>query len=183
MAPPNESNILNAFQVLQPYLSPQLLQKLQEEIHLAEKAVQYKLHIKPNYTIWITKDGLEKEIKLFPLNKAVYFLFLRHPEGIRVKCLCDYAEELAELYGLINHHATSETALGIARSICDCSQPYIHQQVSKIKAAFRKLLPERIATNFYVQGVNGEPKKINLLPEALEDEAGIIFHKVNRSQR
>jgi hypothetical protein len=174
MAPPNESNILNAFQVLQPYLSPQLLQKLEEEIHLAGKAVQYKLHIKPNYSIWIRKDGLEKEIKLFPLNKAVYFLFLRHPEGIRVKFLCDYAEELAEIYGLINHHATSETALGIARSICDCSQPYIHQQVSKIKASLRKIIPEPIASDFYISGFNGEPKKIPLQRDFLIDEASVI---------
>ena len=38
------------------------------------------------------------EIKMEPLVKAVYLLFLKHPEGIVFKCLPDYRKELAELY-------------------------------------------------------------------------------------
>ena len=46
----------------------------------------------------ITKDlrillpDYGKEIKMEPLHKAVLFVFLRHPEGIRYKEITDYPE-------------------------------------------------------------------------------------------
>jgi hypothetical protein len=39
------------------------------------------------------------EIKMEPLTKAVYLLFLNHPEGILFKHLPDYRQELANIYG------------------------------------------------------------------------------------
>lgn len=35
-------------------------------------------------------DGVDSEVKMEPLVKAVYLLFLSHPEGIVLKCLPDY---------------------------------------------------------------------------------------------
>ena len=37
-------------------------------------------------------------VKLAPLDKALYLLFLRHPEGINFSYLPDYREELMEIY-------------------------------------------------------------------------------------
>ena len=39
-----------------------------------------------------------KEIELQPVHKAVYLLFLAHPEGIEFKHLADYREELTKYY-------------------------------------------------------------------------------------
>ena len=39
-----------------------------------------------------------KEIELQPVHKAVYLLFLAHPEGIEFKRLRDYREELLKYY-------------------------------------------------------------------------------------
>ena len=52
----------------------------------------------------ITKDGTMmlsdygKEVKMEPLVKAVYLLFLKHPEGIAFKSLPDYRKELTNIY-------------------------------------------------------------------------------------
>ena len=46
----------------------------------------------------ILTDYKDKEIKLEPLHKAVYFLFLRHPEGILFKDLEQYEAELGAIY-------------------------------------------------------------------------------------
>ena len=52
----------------------------------------------------ITKDyrfvlvDYEKEVELQPVHKAVYLLFLAHPEGIEFKRLGDYREELTRYY-------------------------------------------------------------------------------------
>ena len=39
-----------------------------------------------------------KEVELQPVHKAVYLLFLAHPEGIEFKRLADYREELTGYY-------------------------------------------------------------------------------------
>ena len=52
----------------------------------------------------IAKDGTilladyQKEVKMEPIVKAVYLLFLNHPEGIAFKYLPDYRKELTDLY-------------------------------------------------------------------------------------
>ena len=38
------------------------------------------------------------EIKMEPLAKAVYLLFLNHPKGILFKNLPDYRKELTKIY-------------------------------------------------------------------------------------
>ena len=46
----------------------------------------------------VLADGANTEVKMEPLMKAVYLLFLSHPEGIVLKCLPDYRKELTALY-------------------------------------------------------------------------------------
>ena len=52
----------------------------------------------------ITKDyrfileDYQKEVELQPVHKAVYLLFLAHPEGIEFKRLADYRAELLRYY-------------------------------------------------------------------------------------
>ena len=52
----------------------------------------------------ITKDyrfllaDYQKEVELQPVHKAVYLLFLAHPEGIEFKRLGDYRDELTRYY-------------------------------------------------------------------------------------
>ena len=46
----------------------------------------------------VLSDGKSTEIKMEPLVKAVYLLFLSHPEGIVLKNLPLYRKELTELY-------------------------------------------------------------------------------------
>ena len=38
----------------------------------------------------VLADGADTEVKMEPLVKAVYLLFLSHPEGIVLKCLSDF---------------------------------------------------------------------------------------------
>ena len=50
------------------------------------------------------------EIKMEPLVKSVYLLFLKHPEGIMFKCLPEYREELAQIYNRIRPYGLTERA-------------------------------------------------------------------------
>ena len=124
----------------------------------------------------ITKDGRiflpdynNKEIQMTPIHKAVYFLFLRHPEGIEFKMLQDYRDELIMLYKKVKPTYTRDSV----KSIDDLVDPFsnaIHEKVSRIRATFLHEFDERYAEHYYIQGERAEAKKIILPPELIEWE-------------
>ena len=67
---------------------------LLEELRIeAARAKLSRLMITKDYW-FILMDYDQKEVELQPVHKAVYLLFLAHPEGIEFKRLADYREEL-----------------------------------------------------------------------------------------
>ena len=125
----------------------------------------------------VTKDykivlsgGKNTEIKMEPLVKAVYFLFLSHPEGIAFKYLPDYRKELADIYQKIKPFGLTERAI---RSIEDVTNPLlnsINEKCSRIREAFVTQFDKHLAHNYYVTGVRGEAKRITLPRELVEWE-------------
>jgi hypothetical protein len=121
----------------------------------------------------ITKDGRivlpdynNMEIKMEPLVKAVYLLFLRHPEGILFKQLPDYREELTDIYAKLRPSGLTDRAL---QSIDDVTNPMlnsINEKCARIRAAFLSQFDEYMAKSYYVDGLRGEVKKI-ALPRSL----------------
>lgn len=102
------------------------------------------------------------EIKMTPMTKAVYFLFLRHPEGIVFKDLPDYRNELRSIYASICCYDDKER---IERSIIDVTNPMkntINENASRIKKAFVEQFDDNLARNYYIVGERGEAKKITL---------------------
>lgn len=99
-----------------------------------------------------------------PLSKAIYLLYLQHPEGIRFSYLPDYRRELLSMYELISGRDNRED---IRRSIDDVTDPTrnsINEKCSRIKQAFLRVFDDSIARNYYITGERGEAKKI-LLPQ------------------
>ena len=97
-----------------------------------------------------------------PLLKAVYLLFLNHPEGIRFKDLPDYRKELTRLYDKLKPWGLTDRAL---RSIEDVTNPLlnsINEKCAKIRRIFLKYLDDDTATYFYITGERGGKKRITL---------------------
>lgn len=111
-------------------------------------------------------DFNNMEIKMHPLSKAIYLLYLRHPEGIMFSYLPDHRNELLHLYELISGRDNRED---IRRSIDDVTDPTrnsINEKCSRIKQAFLREFDDSIARNYYITGERGEAKKI-LLPKEM----------------
>ena len=111
-------------------------------------------------------DYNNREIRMHPLSKALYLLFLRHPEGISFSDLPDYRKELLRIYELMSGRDSRED---IRRSIDDVTDPTrnsINEKCSRIKQAFLREFDDSIARNYYITGGRGEPKKI-LLPREM----------------
>lgn len=110
----------------------------------------------------ILPDYNNLEIKMEPLNKAVYFLFLQHPEGIVFKELPDYRKELAEIYQKIKPLGLNERVI---QSIEDVTNPLlnsINEKCARIRGAFISQFDEDMAQHYYIYGRRGEAKKISL---------------------
>ena len=71
---------------------------LLEELRIeAARGQLSRLRITRDYRFLLV-DFDNREIDLQPVHKAVYLLFLAHPEGIEFKRLSDYREELTRYY-------------------------------------------------------------------------------------
>jgi len=132
----------------------------------------------------VTKDykivlsgGKNTEIKMEPLVKAVYFLFLSHPEGIAFKYLPDYRKELADIYQKIKPFGLTERAI---RSIEDVTNPLlnsINEKCSRIRAAFLAEIDATLLEQYIITGKSGEVKKITLPRKLVVWEQKSQFHK------
>jgi hypothetical protein len=97
-----------------------------------------------------------------PIVKAVYLLFLNHPEGIAFKCLPDYRKELTDLYQKIKPFGLTERAI---RSIEDVTNPLlnsINEKCSRVRAAFLPEIDSSLLEQYIITGKGGEVKKITL---------------------
>lgn len=125
------------------------------------KAQLSRLVITKDYRI-LLPDYNDIEVKMEPLVKAVYLLFLKHPNGIAFKELTDYQEELQDIY-------KQQKPLGLNKrtmqSIDDITNPLlnsINEKCARIRSSFIKEFDEGIAKNYFVTGERGEAKKIAL---------------------
>jgi len=120
-----------------------------------------KLFITKDYRIFLP-DYNNMEINMSPLPKAVYFLFLKHPDGIMFKHLTDYRNELNDIY---LHISNRENLFKMQKSIVDITDPTqnaINEKCSRIREAFISKFDESLAQNYFVTGLRAEPKKITL---------------------
>lgn len=126
-----------------------------------EQPMLSRLHITKDYRIFLV-DYNELEIQMSLLPKAVFILFLRHPEGIRFKELSDYTQELLNIYLALGPNGTSESHHRSIRDITDSTKNSINEKCARIREAFVNHFDERLAQYYFVTGKRGEPKRITL---------------------
>ena len=127
-----------------------------------------RIVITKDYRIFLP-DYNNLEIKMEPLVKAVYLLFLKHPDGIFFKDLPNYRRELAALYEKIKGtREMSRNVFGVmkySKSIVDVTDPLcnsINEKCTRIKEAFLLKFHEDMAKEYYITGQRGERKRIAL---------------------
>ena len=102
------------------------------------------------------------EIYMEPLPKALYILFLKHPEGISFKGLACFRRELESIYARITHRTDTFAAMSSIDRLLDPFDNSINEKCSRIRAAFISRFDDHIARNYYISGEQGEPKRIEL---------------------
>lgn len=132
---------------------------------LAPKVVLSKMRINSRGNIYLTQyeggyNGME--IEMHPLDKAIYFLFLRHPEGIRFNFLPDYRDELMSIYKTLCDTRTEKEMRDSVYAVTNPCSNSINEKCSRIRQAFIAKIDEQLASHYYINGKRGEPKGIKL---------------------
>ena len=151
---------------------------LLEELRIeAARAHLSRLHITPDFRFILT-DYDEREIELQPVHKAVYLLFLAHPEGIEFKRLSDYRTELTRYYMATARWMDRQK---IEESVNHLTNPLdnaINEKCSRIKKAFTDIMDDYRASYYIISShtkrhINGSARiwyerlKVITLPREL----------------
>lgn len=112
--------------------------------------------------------GLDKKLDLDPIHRAVYVLFMKHPEGIVYSHLGDYREELHSLY----LRFTGTQDLDVVRSridlLCDPLDNSKIEKISRINKHIRSLGLGQSEELYTITGPRGQAKKIHLGAHMIE---------------
>ena len=120
-----------------------------------------RIRVTKDYRI-LLPDRFDTEIRLRPLVKTVFLLFLRHPEGIRFGELPAYRNELMDLYlGITRRPSGPKTEASIDRLI-DPRDNSIHEKAANLAAALSKYFPPERMHAYTLTGKAGAPKRIRL---------------------
>lgn len=105
-----------------------------------------------------------QEIPFRPLVRALFILFLKHPEGILLKERIHFQEELDEIYEVIAPHVDAQDRRRRVRRLTDYEGNAFSENLSVLNATLDRILPPDQSQEFKVQGYNGHPRRIPLSP-------------------
>ena len=112
----------------------------------------------------ILSDYGNMEIRMEPLPKSLYFLFLRHEEGIAFKTLPDYQDELLEILRKVSGGELSSSKKNSVSKLVDMFNysKLVNTNCTKIKCAFTACFADHLAKYYYVVGERGEARSVSL---------------------
>ena len=145
-----------------------------------------RLRITSDYRLYLTDYG-NKEIILNPVHKAVYLLFLAHPEGIEFKRLSDHRKELLGYYMSTSKMMDKEKIIEGVDHLTDSQNNGINEKCSRIKSLFLSMMDEYTASYYFISShtqrhigcssrVWFERLKVITLPRELVVWEGVFEH-------
>ena len=113
-----------------------------------------RMVITEDYRIFLP-DYNNMEIEMGALPKAVYFLFLRYPEGIIYKHMPDYYNELLGIYKQLRPN-TDEARLNLTvTKVVNPLGNALNENIARIRKAFIDKFDEHLANNYIITGERG----------------------------
>lgn len=102
----------------------------------------------------------KKEVELSHLTKSVYFLFLKHPEGINLKELENFKKELLTIYISVSNQLDHDKMVKSIDDLVNLETKAIYTHLSRIKSAFYKIMDASHANHYIISGNGEENRKV-----------------------
>lgn len=123
---------------------------LLEELRIeAAKGKLSRLLITKDYR-FILEDYNRQEVEFQPVHKAVYLLFLAHPEGIEFKRLSDYREEITRYYMATAKMMDKDKIIEGVDHLVNPLDNAINEKCSRIKKVFFDMMDEYTASYYII---------------------------------
>ena len=100
------------------------------------------------------------EIRMRPMSKAVFLLFLRHPEGILLKHISDYRAEMTADYRRCMRSLNPDDVDRRIQRLMDIFSNELNVNISRVNAALAALVAPEKEQLYRVSGRAGTPKSI-----------------------
>ena len=121
-----------------------------------------ELYITPEYRIYIGKPAPGSELLLRPMSKAVFILYLRHPEGIAFKDVSDYREELEGIYGKVSRFGDRDRISSCVERLLNIESNELNVNVSRIAKGLAGHIPEGDLPPYLISGRAGSVRTVSL---------------------
>ena len=117
----------------------------------AARAQLSRLLITSDYRFLLPDYG-NKEVEMSPIHKALYLLFLNHPDGIESKHLSDHRDELLSIYMRVSSWLDIDKVYDVVDRLVDPLDNAFNEKCSRIKAAFAVIMDEYSAAYYAISG-------------------------------
>lgn len=134
-----------------------------QSLTLLEPQPLSALEVSPTFSVYLT--SYKKEIKMHTFHKAIYIFFLRHPDGIYLKDISVFRDELYQIYRtLIRQDLSNSKIEERIERVLTLTNGILNQYISRISQAFRNNLSSDLAKKYVIAGKRKSIRRI-LLPQ------------------
>lgn len=122
-----------------------------------------ELYIDKKYSIRVGGPS-GTQIPFRPLVRAMFILFLKHPEGILLKDRARFQKDLEDIYKVIAPNVDAEDRRRRVQKLTDLEDNAFSENLSILNTTLDHIIPLSQVHNLKVQGNNGYPRRISLSP-------------------
>ncbi len=119
--------------------------------HLEFSLANSDISISEEYKITFTKYN-NLELPLSHLTKVIYILFCKYPEGINIKELSKYRDELISLYTRISNQLDYDKIIKSIDDLIDPDSNSIYTHLSRIKSTLHQIMDAKYAEQYIITG-------------------------------
>lgn len=134
-----------------------------ETQHETDSQAPVELYIDKKYRIRVGGPG-GTQIPFRPLVRAVFILFLKHPEGILLKDRARFQKDLEGIYQVIAPNVDAEVRRRRIRKLTNLEDNAFSENLSILNTTLDRILSLTQVHKLKVQGSNGYPRRIPLSP-------------------
>lgn len=124
---------------------------------------QVELYIDKKYSIRVGGPS-GTQIPFRPLVRAMFILFLKHPEGILLKDRARFQKDLEDIYKIIAPNVDADDRRRRVQKLTNLEDNAFSENLSILNTTLDRIIPLSQVHNLKVQGNNGYPRRILLSP-------------------